>query len=204
MDALADFLQRFSLVFLPLFVAMDPLGNVAFLVPVLGAARPHRRRRVVHLALATGLVIGMVFLALGQGIFVVLGITVSDFLIAGGLILLVVSLRELLSSTTPAPTTPTEMMAVVPIGTPLLVGPATVSMLILLSGLHGYGLVILGFLANILVAWVVFINAERILGFLGKGGLLAFSKVAYLLLAAIAVQLIRRGLTEVLPQVLGR
>jgi multiple antibiotic resistance protein len=116
-------------------------------------------------------------------------------------VLLVVSLRELLSSTVgETPPAPNELMAVVPIGTPLLVGPATISLLILLSGLFSVWLVIVAFLLNMLVAWVTFTQAQRITRFLGEGGLQAFSKVAYLLLAAIAVQLIRRGVTQILQE----
>jgi multiple antibiotic resistance protein len=68
----------------------------------------------------------------------------------------------------------------------------------LLSGLFSVWLVIIAFLLNMLVAWIIFTQAQRITRFLGEGGLQAFSKVAYLLLAAIAVQLIRQGVTEIL------
>jgi multiple antibiotic resistance protein len=66
-----------------------------------------------------------------------------------------------------------------------------------LSGLFSVWLVVVAFLVNILLAWVVFTQAHQISRFLGQGGLQAFSKVAYLLLAAIAVQLIRGGLTAI-------
>lgn len=199
MDPFLSLLKEFSLVFLPLLVAMDPLGIVPFLVPFLGSLQPGRRLRVINIAVATGLVIGLIFLGLGRAIFLALGITVPDFLIAGGLVLLIVSLREMLSSTAgEAPPSPNELMAVVPVGTPLLVGPATISLLILLSGLFNIWMVIVAFLLNMLVAWATFTQAQHITRFLGRGGLQAFSKVAYLLLAAIAVQLIRRGIMEIL------
>jgi multiple antibiotic resistance protein len=189
---LLELLKDFSLVFLPLLVAMDPLAILPFLVPFLGTLQPGRRIRVINVALITGLAIGLLFLALG--------ITVPDFLIAGGLVLLIISLRELLSSSAAgqAPPAPNELVAVVPIGTPLLVGPATISILIVLSGLFPLWLVVVAFLLNMLVARVIFTQSQRIVRFLGQGGLEAFSKVAYLLLAAIAVQLIRRGATEIL------
>jgi multiple antibiotic resistance protein len=199
MQPYLSLLKDFSLVFLPLLVAMDPLAVVPFLVPFLGSLPTGRRLRVINTAVVTGLAIGLLFLGLGRAIFLALGITVPDFLIAGGLVLLIVSLRELLSSTVgEAPPAPNELVAVVPIGTPLLVGPATISMLILLSGLFSVWLVIIAFLLNMLVAWIIFTQAQRITRFLGEGGLQAFSKVAYLLLAAIAVQLIRQGVTEIL------
>jgi multiple antibiotic resistance protein len=194
-----ELLKDFSLVFLPLLVAMDPLDILPFLVPFLRTLRPQRRIRVINVALITGLAIGLLFLALGRGIFLVLGITVPDFLIAGGLVLLIVSLRELLSSSAgQAPSAPNELAAVVPVGTPLLVGPATISILVVLSGLFPVWMVVVAFLLNMLVAWIVFTQSQHIVRFLGQGGLEAFSKVAYLLLAAIAVQLIRRGITEIL------
>lgn len=197
MSALLDQLKEFSLVFLPLLVAMDPLGVLPFWVPFIGPIPAGRRVRVLYTALATGMAVGLLFLAMGKGIFIVLGITVPDFLVAGGVVLLALSLRELLSSETTAPVAPNELMAVVPIGTPLLVGPATISMLILLSGLYSVWLVVLAFLANMVVAWLVFWQSGRIARFLGQGGLQAFAKVAYLLLAAIAIQLIRRGVSEI-------
>ena len=197
MPGILESLKDFSLVFLPLLVAMDPLAILPFLVPFLGAVQPAHRRRVVNIALLTGLAVGLLFLGLGKGIFIVLGITLPDFLIAGGAVLLVLALRELLwSSAAQAPVAPNELMAVVPIGTPLLVGPATVSMLILLSSLYSVWLVIVAFLANVVVAWVIFAQSQRIVRFLGHGGLQAFSQVSYLLLAAIAVQLIRRGIAD--------
>ncbi|MDA0265297.1 MAG: MarC family protein [Chloroflexi bacterium] len=197
-----DYLKDFYLVFLPLLVVMDPLSVLPFWVPLIGAVPKERRQRVTGMALVTGLVIGLMFLGLGKGIFIALGISVADFVIAGGVVLLAISLRELVSSTaTQAPVAPDELTAVVPIGTPLLVGPATISLLIVLTGLYDTWLVVIAFLANIVVAWLVFSQSHRIVRVLGQGGLQAFSKVAYLLLAGIAVQLIRRGIMELIQEI---
>ncbi len=189
--------KEFPLVFIPLFVAMDPLGLLPFVVGILEPLAGARRDAVIRLAIMTGTGIGLVFLALGRAIFNVLGIDISDFLIAGGAILFIVSLRNLLATGEEQPPAPNELVAVVPIGTPLLVGPATVSMLILLSGLYSIWLVLACFLLNMGIAWVVMLQADRLQRFLGVGGLRAFSKVSSLLLAAIAVQLVRRGLTQI-------
>lgn len=197
LEPAASFLRDFSLVFIPLFVAMDPLGLLPFVVGILDPLAGPRRGAVIRMAILTGAVVGLVFLALGRAIFGVLGIQIPDFLIAGGAILFIISLRNLMSATEERPSAPNELMAVVPIGTPLLVGPATISLLIVLSGLHPYWLVLAGFLLNMVIAWAVVAQANRIQRFLGIGGLRAFSKVASLLLAAIAVQLVRRGITQI-------
>ena len=190
-------LRDFPLAFIPLFVAMDPLGLLPFVVGILDPLAGPRRGAVIRKAILTGAVVGVAFLALGRAIFEVLGIEVSDFLIAGGAILFIMALRNLVSATEERLVAPDELMAVVPIGTPLLVGPATISLLIVLTGLYPAWLVLAAFLLNMGVAWAVLVQAERIQGFLGVGGLRAFSKVAALLLAAIAVQLMRRGITQI-------
>jgi multiple antibiotic resistance protein len=88
------------------------------------------------------------------------------------------------------------MLAVVPIGTPLLVGPATISLLLVLSALYPVWLVVLAFVANVGVAWVVLWQGSKIVRVMGVGGLRAFNKVMYLVLAAIAVKLITDGIIE--------
>jgi len=197
LSGVSDQLGEFILVFVPLFVAMDPLGALPFLVPFLGRTPPARRGRVVRIALLTGLVLGLAFLALGRMVFDVLGIQLADFLVAGGLILLVLALRDMIGPGPSEPPEPDELLAVVPIGTPLLIGPAAISMLILLSSLYGYAVTLIAFVANMVLAWIVFRFSARIGEFLGRGGLLAMSRVADLLLAAIAIQLIRRGVVDI-------
>jgi len=199
LTAFANHLQDFAKVFVSLFVAMDPLSILPFLVPFLGHVGEDRQKFVIRVALITGAAIGIAFLAVGRAVFSLLGITVSHFLIAGGLILLVISLRDLTGGSRPAVSEPNELLAVVPLGTPLLVGPAAISLLILMSTLYAWWLVVAGFALNLLVAWIVFSQSKRIVAVLGKGGLEAFSKIAFLLLAAIAVQLISRGLLTLFP-----
>jgi multiple antibiotic resistance protein len=87
-----------------------------------------------------------------------------------------------------------EMVAVVPIGTPLTAGPATITTLLLLASRFPLYLVSLSFILNILIAWGIFLLGNKIISFLGKGGLRAVSSVFNLLLAAIAVSMIIRGL----------
>jgi multiple antibiotic resistance protein len=125
MTEILNTLKDFHLAFLPLFVVMDPLGNLPFFLAITAPMEPSRRQKVARVALSTGVVIGLVFLALGRGIFAVLGIEVEDFLIAGGVVLLVLAMRDLVASHPEEPEVADEMVAVVPIGTPMLVGPAT-------------------------------------------------------------------------------
>jgi multiple antibiotic resistance protein len=87
------------------------------------------------------------------------------------------------------------MVAVVPIGTPLTVGPATITTLLLLGTQYQTYIVLLSFLLNIFIVWVTFVASDLIMKVLGKGGIKAFSRIAALLLAAIAVNMVLRGIT---------
>jgi multiple antibiotic resistance protein len=86
------------------------------------------------------------------------------------------------------------MIAVVPIGTPLLSGPATIATLLLLVGQFPLYIVLISFVLNLLIAWIFFLLGNQIINFMGQGGLRAVSNVFNLLLAAIAVSMVIRGL----------
>jgi multiple antibiotic resistance protein len=86
------------------------------------------------------------------------------------------------------------LAAVVPIGTPLTVGPATITALLLLSGQFPLWVVLVAFVANIIITWAIFMLGNQIVSLVGQGGLRAISRIFSLLLAAIAVSMIIQGL----------
>ncbi len=185
--------QSFILTFVPLFIVIDALGNLPFIISLSAELPRHERRKFVHLAIATAALVGLAFLFFGQFILNVMGISVGAFAIAGGLILLVLSIKYLLTGRL-VEVIKEEMVAVVPIGTPLLSGPATITTLLLLAAQFPIYIVLLAFIANLILAWLIFIFGNEIVRFMGQGGLKAVSNVFNLLLAAIAVTMIIRGL----------
>jgi multiple antibiotic resistance protein len=201
MDSILDSLAKFHLVFLPLLVAMDPLSVLPFYTAFTTRVTVAQRDRVRRIALVTAAAIGLLFLGAGRAVFAVLGIEVYHFVVAGGVILFVLSLRELVTAGMEQPDEAEEMLAVVPIGTPLLVGPATISLLLVLSALYPIWLVVLAFVANVGIAWIVLWQGGRIVHLMGVGGLRAFNKVMYLVLAAIAVKLVTSGVLDTIAAV---
>jgi len=145
---------------------------------------------------ATAAVVGLIFLFFGQFILNVLSISVGSFAIAGGSILLVLSIKYMTSGHM-THVIKEEMIAVVPIGTPLVVGPATITTLLVLAQEYHFYIVLLSFVLNLLISWVVFLLSTRIIRIIGVGGLRAISRVFSLLLAAIAVSMVIHGLTMV-------
>ncbi len=188
-----DWQQAFVMTFVPLFIVIDAIGNVPFIIAMSeGMTRPERRR-MIHIAILTAAIVGLAFLFFGQFILDVMNIKFGSFAIAGGLILLVLSIKYMATGHM-VDVAKEEMVAVVPIGTPLTVGPATITTLLLLARLYPVPMVLISFVLNLLIAWLISLLSNDIVRFLGQGGIKAISKVFSLLLAAIAVSMIFRGL----------
>jgi multiple antibiotic resistance protein len=197
MSNVADFFKELGLSFIPLFVAIDAIGNLPIVLALTKDEEPSQRTKTLYYAVLTASGLGLGFLALGTLIFRALGISSSDFLIAGGVILLTLSIKEIVTGKLLEPSPGEKMLGVVPIGTPLVAGPAALTTILVLTGEYHIAAVILAFIFNILIVWLVFTQANRIARFLGTGGLLAAAKIASLLLAAIAVRMIRQGIFEI-------
>jgi multiple antibiotic resistance protein len=186
-------LQYFVLTFVPLFIVIDALGNLPFVLSLSEEMIRQQRRRMIHLAIITATVVGLVFLFFGQLILKVMGISVGSFAIAGGLILLAFAIKYMTTGHM-VDVIKEEMVAVVPIGTPLTAGPATITTLLLLATQFPLYMVLLSFALNMVITWVIFLGGEQLARFLGQGGLRAISRIFSLLLAAIAVSMIIHGL----------
>ena len=195
-----NILQEFGLTFVPLFVAMDAVGVLPILVPLTQDMKPAQRNRTVRLAVITALGLGLGFVAIGKGIFLFLGIEVSDFLIAGGLILFLLAAKDLITGKMleAQASVGADMLGVVPIGTPLVVGPAVLTTLLILIDQYSIIIVIIAFIINLAIGWLLFAQASRVMAFLGQGGVRATSKIISLFLAAIAIKMIRQGVLQVL------
>jgi multiple antibiotic resistance protein len=186
------YIEKFLLAFIPLFVAIDPIGLVAIFLGLGGNADPLRRRREGMLALITSLAVAIGFIFLGKLIFRALGITVGDFQVAGGLILLAIAVRELLDLSAHNRYAG-QAFGVVPLGMPLIAGPALLTALLILVDTVGILFTVLALLVNLLLVGIGFRYADHFTRWMGQQGLRGVSKLISLLLAAIAVSLIRRG-----------
>ena len=185
--------ESFVLTFIPLFIVIDAIGNLPFVISLSEGMSRHEKRRMVHIASATAAIIGLAFLFFGQFILNVMGISVGAFAIAGGLILLVLSVKYMTSGRM-VEAVKEEMVAVVPIGTPLTVGPATITTLLLLVNQFPLYIVLVSFVLNVFITWLIFMLSSQIGRFMGQGGLKAVSRIFSLLLAAIAVSMVIHGL----------
>lgn len=193
----AQAMHAFWSCFVPLFVAVDAIGTLPMFILLTQGLDAAQLRRVVLQSVATALLIAWTFLLIGPLLLAFLGITVADFMIAGGLLLLVLSLRDLLAEGRRRVPVDVESLGAVPIGIPLIAGPAVLTTCILLAHTHGKSLTALGVTLNILLSGVLFSFGTPITRRIGRTGTRTFSKIASMLLTAFAVMLIRRGLMDV-------
>lgn len=188
-----DFFKSFLSTFIPLMVALDAPGTLALFVGMTEGVPKPERSRIVRQSIITAFLVTLGFILVGQAIFNALGILVEDFMVAGGLVLLIIAIADVVRAGERKMERSPEF-GVVPLGTPIIAGPGTLTAALVLVGTNGYVPVILSLVVNLLLAWVIFAQSERIIRLIGISGSRAFAKVVSLILAAFAVKMIRSGI----------
>jgi multiple antibiotic resistance protein len=164
-----NMLDSIVLTFVPLFIVINAFDKIPVIVSLSADMSLPERHRMIHIATITAAIVGLLFLFFGQFILQLMGISVGSFAIAGGIILLVLAIRYMISGRM-VEVVKEEMVAVVPIGPPLTVGPATITTLLLLSTQFPIWIVLLSLIANIIMAWVIFMATDPIMKVMGQGG----------------------------------
>jgi multiple antibiotic resistance protein len=185
--------------FIPLFVAMNAFMLLPIFVSLTKDMTKPKRRMVIIDSILTALIVSLSFIGLGEAIFRILGITTDDFKIAGGLLLLVLAIMDL-TQYVEQRMKPDVKIGVVPIGVPLIVGPAVLTNILLLVDHYGIVPTLISLMLNLSIVWISLMNADAIIKVVGKGGIVGISKVMALLLAAIAIMMIRLGIMNIIKQ----
>jgi multiple antibiotic resistance protein len=189
--------------FLPLFVAINVAGALPIFLGLTEDLSAPARRRLTLQATATAFLIALLILFAGQLIFSLLGITVNDLRVGGGLILLVLSISNLIFGDfhrrrPAAEGEPLSSVGVVPLGIPLIVGPAAITSVLVSRQSFGYLPTLVSLLVNMAIVFLVFASGPLIGRVIGPAVSSAAAKVASLFLAAISVAMIRAGLVAMI------
>jgi len=189
-----SFVDAFFLSFIPLFVAVDAFGILPMFLKLTEGLESRSLRKIVIQSVVTALLVGLLFLAAGNQLLKVLGISIADFMVAGGIILFLLSISDLLSPEKRQRKIEGEDIGPVPIGVPLIVGPAVLTTGMLLIEQFGHIITSVSLFINVLIAGLIFRFSEWVSRILGKTGAKIISKLAGLLLASFAVMMVRRGI----------
>lgn len=195
MEDLTSILRNLFLPFIPFFVATDPIGILPIFFSLTHDVDPKERKKIVDVSIITAILAGIGFLLFGEWVFRLLSITVSDFKVAGGILLFIISIVDTIF---PERTRsfPKESLGVVPVGIPLIVGPGVLTVILISGSSYGYFPTLFCFILNILIVRFIFLNSHWIMRILKEGGTRGLAKLFSIILAAFGIMMVRSGVME--------
>ncbi|HEX5078750.1 MAG TPA: MarC family protein [Geminicoccaceae bacterium] len=206
---LSDEFLRFAAA---LFAIMNPFGNIAIFLSITADRSPAERARIATMTSAAVLITLLVVAVLGEEILALFDISVGSFRIAGGIIILILALSMLHAQPSGVHHSAQEEdagrtkdnPAFFPLAIPLIAGPGSMATVILYSQ-RAHGLVETAMIGAVIVPMCALLlvtlrAADRLSGFLGTTGLNVLTRLMGMLLAAIAVEMMVGGLTDLFPQ----
>ena len=190
-------LKPYILSFIPLFVAVDAIANIPIFLSLVEHSSKPEKKKIIQDAVMTATSVAVIFMVVGKLVLSLLGVTIPDFQIAGGALLFVISVRLLLPGAQKSALTSShdKDMGVFPLGTPLITGPAVLTTTLMMMNSFGTLATLVALVLNMFFVWITLLKADMIMQVIGPSGTRAFSKIMYILLAAIAVMMIRHGIT---------
>ncbi|MGW6275282.1 MULTISPECIES: MarC family protein [unclassified Streptomyces] len=192
----------FGSLFLTLFVIMDPPGITPIFLGLTSGRPAKVQKKMAFQAVCVAFGVIAVFGVLGHQILDYLHVSVPALMIAGGLLLLLIAL-DLLTGKSDEPTQTKDVnVALVPLGMPLLAGPgAIVSVILAVQDADSLGTQISVWAAIVamhVVLWLVMRYSLLIIRVIKDGGVVLVTRLAGMMLSAIAVQQIINGVTQVI------
>ncbi len=191
-----QFLVSLAQASIKLFIIIDPIGLIPIFMALTHDLTPAERRSVFSKAAFVALLLLLLFTFTGTGILYLFNISLADFQIAGGILLMVIALNITLQAHYGQ--SEGGGAGIVPLAVPLLVGPGAITTTIVLIGTDGLAITFTAVVINFLVAFIIYRYVGIFYRYLGQTGSDVVAKIMGMLLAAIAVQFIRQGLTDII------
>src|SRR5512136_1073800 len=181
---------------LVLFIIVDPFGNIPIFMSLTDKMTKTQRRKVFNTATLVGVILLLAFSFAGQQILSVFGISIFSFEVAGGILLLIISIKILISGSLENMGESPESMGAVPIAMPLLVGPGAITTTIFNLQYYGIAVAAISVVIVLVLTWFILRYVDLVYRFLGKTGAIVIARVMALLIAAIAIQYVLIGVTH--------
>ena len=186
--------------FIPIFVAVDAIGMIPLFLSLVEGISKKQQQKILRDSIITATLVAISFMFIGKGILHFIGITISDFQVAGGMLIFILAVRLLLTGSKKDIVLNGKGadLGIFPLGTPLITGPAVLTTTLMMRDSFGIAPTFVSLVLNMLICWVTLAKFELVIRLIGTAGTRAFSKIMYILLAAIGVMMIRLGITTVL------
>jgi multiple antibiotic resistance protein len=191
-----DFALNLAKAVIVLFIVVDPFGDIPIFISLTEKMNTIDNKKVFNTATVVGIILLLVFAFTGQEIFAIFGVSIYSFEVAGGILLLIIAIRILISGSINENFGSPESVGAVPIAMPLLVGPGAITTTILNLQAFDVYVTALSVFIVMLMVWVILRYMNTVYHYLGKTGSLVIARVVSLLIAAIAVQYILVGVAH--------
>ena len=215
-----DFTE-YTKIFISLFAILDPIGIIPIIILLTAGMTDQKRSQVGRIASLAVCAILLTALLIGQPLLEFFGISMHSFRVAGGILLMLLALKLLSGNLRQAIQSKDDLIqdglsgddlnstsispahAIVPLSTPLLAGPGSISAVILVAhkaqGLEHYLIMGLEIILLSATEWITFLIAPWVARRLGKIGIDIFTRLMGLILVAIAVEFIAGGMRGLFP-----
>jgi multiple antibiotic resistance protein len=190
-----DVMQEILVVTISLFAIVDPIACVPVFMSFFGGSERKKRRRAATEAVLAASVLLVGFAAFGLALLTYLNISISAFMIAGGILLMFLAFEFLMGSLPRTRRVESDTSdAVVPIGTPLLTGPGAITSAIYFTHIYGLAVTFIAIVIVMIISLLTLLGSTKLTGVLGKNGLRVITRIMGLITAAIAISLIEKAM----------
>ena len=184
---------------LVLFIMVDPLGNIPIFMSLTEKMPKKQKTKTFNTATIVSIILLLLFAFAGQEIFSIFGVSIYSFQIAGGILLLIIAIRLIITGRIIDLEQNSESIGAVPIAMPLLVGPGAITTAIFTLQQYGIIITALAIIITLSITWIILRSANKVYHFLGESGALVIAQVNALFISAIAIQYIIMGITQFIP-----
>jgi multiple antibiotic resistance protein len=193
-------MTEFWLCFVPLFVAVNAVGVMPIFMGLTTGLSGQAVRPLIAKSMITAMAVAALFIVCGLQLLTAMGLAQGHFMIAGGVMLFLTAIVDLMPGGSAKREVSPDDVGVVPIGVPLISGPAVLTTAILQSEIHGVWMTLAAMASNVLIAGAVFAASRVLYRILGQTGSRIVSKISHLFLASVAVKLVHKGVLSIIAQ----
>jgi multiple antibiotic resistance protein len=186
--------------FISLFIIVDVFGNIPIFLSLSSRMVKSRKQKMFTVAIFASFWLLLTFSILGDFFFKLFGVSLDSFRIAGGILLLVISLKILLVGVWEEKQIDPESSGIVPIAFPLLAGPGAITQVIISTKQYGFLITFISILLVSLVNYFVLKKIDSIYKFMGKSGSIVISRLMSVMIAGISVDFIVKGISNIFFQ----
>ncbi|MEM3506397.1 MAG: MarC family protein [Candidatus Bathyarchaeia archaeon] len=179
-----------------LLVIIDPLGNIPIFMTMTEKMNRRERKKVFNLASITAFILLLIFAMIGHSLLRLFGISLYSFMIAGGILLLIIAIKILIYGGWREKGLSSESVGIVPIAFPLLVGPGAITTTMVLLQTSGFYITIIAVLTVFMLVWISLNLIDKIYNLLGKTGSDVIARIMAVFIAAIAIEFIINGIKQ--------